>query len=115
MEWVNHTFAAAFPEREDIGAAVAYSPATATRDALDGPAVTLDAFCGDGAVAAEAEHICAQIARCIEAGERDIAVLGRQAQPPGTRSGRRLQTTGVFTTARRIWTAWRTPRWSWIC
>lgn len=79
VEWVNHTFAAAFPEREDIGAAqVTYSPAIATRHAVDGAAVTLDAFCGDGAVAAEAEHICTQIARCVEAGERDIAVLGRQ-------------------------------------
>ena len=79
VSWVNATFSGAFPAADDtVGAQVSYSAATAVNPAGEGVAVSLDAFCGDEARAAEVEFICDSIARCVEAGERDIAVLGRQ-------------------------------------
>lgn len=79
VRWVNATFAPAFPPADDISAArVRYSPASVVRSEGEGAAVFLDGFRGDNARTAEAEHVCAQIARCVAAGETGIAVLGRQ-------------------------------------
>lgn len=78
VDWVNSTFADAFPAMDDIASArVSYRAATAVRGPGGSPAVTLDAFCGDNAPAAEVAYICDAIARCVTAGEHNIAVLGR--------------------------------------
>ncbi|MEZ5567260.1 MAG: UvrD-helicase domain-containing protein [Halioglobus sp.] len=78
VDWVNTTFSDAFPPDDDIARArVSYRTATAVRGPGDVPAVTLDAFCGDNAAAAEVAHICDAIARCIDDGQHSIAVLGR--------------------------------------
>ncbi|NND68583.1 MAG: UvrD-helicase domain-containing protein, partial [Halioglobus sp.] len=79
VNWVNDTFAQAFPSEDDITAArVRYSPATAVLDPGEGSAVMLDSFRGEDAQAREAESICERIAERVAAGEKGIAVLGRQ-------------------------------------
>jgi len=78
VDWVNATFASAFPPADDIGAGrVRYSPAIAVRDGGAVPAVSLDAYRGEDAQFLEAEAICERIAACVADGETDIAVLGR--------------------------------------
>ena len=79
VDWVNTSFAAAFPQEDDISLArVRYSAASAVRGYGETPAVMLDGFCGEDAQLREAEAICATIAECVVAGEQGIAVLGRQ-------------------------------------
>lgn len=79
VDWVNTTFTKAFPEADDIDAAqVRYTPALAVRGAGDSLPVTMDAFRGDEAAAAEVLYVCEQIAACVARGESGIAVLGRQ-------------------------------------
>ncbi len=78
VDWVNATFASAFPPSDDIGAGrVRYSPAIAVRDEGPAPAISLDAYRGEDAQLREAEAICDCIAACVADGETDIAVLGR--------------------------------------
>ncbi len=79
VDWVNETFAWAFPAREDINRGqVSYQPASAVRPARIQPAVSLHAFEGDTAREQEVAFICAAIA---DFSARDsggtLAVLGR--------------------------------------
>ncbi len=79
VEWVNASFADAFPAEDDINRGrVSYTPATAVRPAGDEPAVGLHAFQGDDAVADEIDFVCRQIAEAFADPRCDtIAVLGR--------------------------------------
>ena len=79
VDWVNASFAAAFPAADDINRGrVAYTPATAVRRADTAPAVEAHAFQGDDALAGEIAFVCQQIAAaCTDPRNDSIAVLGR--------------------------------------
>jgi ATP-dependent exoDNAse (exonuclease V) beta subunit len=86
VEWVNASFAAAFPAHDDVNRGrVRYTPATAVRPPGDRPAVGLHVFSGERARDQEVEFICAEIAAaCAQSAAASIAVLGRtrgQLQP----------------------------------
>lgn len=80
VDWVNDTFSLAFPaENNHRRGRVSFSPAIAVKSA-DGtqPAVSMHAFTGDGAIAAEARFTASCIAAALaEPGSGSIAVLGR--------------------------------------
>lgn len=79
VSWVNDTFGRHFPARDEpTTGKVRYSDAIAARPAGTGVPVTIDAFAGDDAIAAEEAHIARAIAGRVADGERGIAVLGRQ-------------------------------------
>ncbi len=79
VDWVNGTFARAFPSRDDIGQGqVSYTPATAVRPEAARPAVEMHAFHGEGALSGEVDFICREIAAALDDPTcRSIAVLGR--------------------------------------
>ncbi|MFN2169753.1 MAG: UvrD-helicase domain-containing protein, partial [Anaerolineae bacterium] len=86
VEWVNASFAEAFPLTDDINRGrVRYTPATAVRPAGTGRAVGLHAFSGEDAREQEVAFICGEIAAaCADPDCGSIAVLGRsrgQLQP----------------------------------
>jgi ATP-dependent exoDNAse (exonuclease V) beta subunit len=86
VEWVNTSFAAAFPAEDDVNRGrVRYTPATAVRPHGARPAVGLHVFTGEQARDQEVEFICAEIAAaCARPSGESIAVLGRsrgQLQP----------------------------------
>ncbi|MEE4146087.1 MAG: UvrD-helicase domain-containing protein [Halieaceae bacterium] len=79
VEWVNASFAAAFPATDDINRGrVRFTPAAAVRTAGVSPAVGLHAFQGDDATGQEIAFVCAQIAEAwADPACASIAVLGR--------------------------------------
>lgn len=79
VEWVNASFAGAFPAQDDINRGrVRYTPATAVRAAGETPAIGLHAFSGERSVDQEIDFVCNQIAAaCADPGCTSIAVLGR--------------------------------------
>jgi ATP-dependent helicase/nuclease subunit A len=79
VDWVNQTFAWAFPAADNIGRGqVSYSPATAVRPERAVPAVSMHAFEGDAAREQEVAFVCDEIARAqAEPGCESVAVLGR--------------------------------------
>ncbi len=79
VEWVNASFAAAFPATDDINRGrVRFTPAAPVRAAGSAPAVELHAFQGDDATQQEIAFVCAQIAAAwADPGCTSIAVLGR--------------------------------------
>jgi ATP-dependent exoDNAse (exonuclease V) beta subunit len=86
VEWVNASFAAAFPAEDDVNRGrVRYTPATPVRPHGATAAVGLHVFSGEQAREQEVEFICDEIAAgCARATDESIAVLGRsrgQLQP----------------------------------
>jgi len=79
VEWVNASFAAAFPATDDINRGrVRFTPAAPVRPAGGEPAVGLHAFQGDNATNQEIAFVCAQIADAwADPACKSIAVLGR--------------------------------------
>ena len=78
VDWVNKTFAYAFPTHDDVyRSRVSYSPATAVRAARCEPAVVSHAFQGVDARQQEVAFICDYIAECSASGSESIAILGR--------------------------------------
>jgi ATP-dependent helicase/nuclease subunit A len=85
VDWVNATFAEAFPKQNNIDKArVRYSPATAMRPVGCKMPVEIHAFQGEHARDQEVAYVCDQIGDRIRADGDTIAVLGRsrnQLQP----------------------------------
>ena len=86
VNWVNQTFAQAFPRRDDSRRGlVRFTPATAVREADGAGVVTLRGFTGEASAQAEIAMICREVRRELETGEAgSIAILGRsrnQLQP----------------------------------
>lgn len=79
VEWVNASFAAAFPATDDINRGrVRFTPAAPVRPAGSAPAVGLHAFQGEDATGQEISFVCAQIADAwADPACTSIAVLGR--------------------------------------
>jgi ATP-dependent exoDNAse (exonuclease V) beta subunit len=79
VDWVNATFARAFPENDDMHRGqVRFTDAVAVRPAPDTPAVACHGFEGDSALQDEVEFVCELLRGGIE--DRDchsIALLGR--------------------------------------
>ena len=79
VEWVNATFAGAFPDSDDMHSGeVRFTPAVPVREALDKTAVECHGFEGDSALQDEVDYVCEILERGI--GDRDcasIALLGR--------------------------------------
>jgi ATP-dependent helicase/nuclease subunit A len=79
VDWVNQTFAWAFPAEDDISRGqVSFSAATAVRPQRAVPAVNMHAFEGEQARAQEVAFVCDQIAlACADPECKSLAVLGR--------------------------------------
>ncbi|MEH6517900.1 MAG: UvrD-helicase domain-containing protein [Halioglobus sp.] len=79
VDWVNETFAAAFPQTDDVARGqVAFSAAQAVKPADGSTAVHVQAFRGEAAACAEVEFICNQVEQVLAAdSESSIAILGR--------------------------------------
>ncbi|MFT6285474.1 MAG: ATP-dependent exoDNAse (exonuclease V) beta subunit [Alcanivorax sp.] len=79
VDWVNQTFADAFPETDDVSRGqVAFSAAQAVKPADASSAVHIQAFRGENAAIAETEFICNQVEQRLAAdSESSIAILGR--------------------------------------
>jgi ATP-dependent exoDNAse (exonuclease V) beta subunit len=79
VEWVNATFSAAFPGRDDVERGqVKYTEAAAIRPAVHNPAVAMHAFHGDHALAQEVAFICGEVAAAVADPEcGSVALLGR--------------------------------------
>ena len=82
VDWINETFAWAFPARDDINRGqVSYTPATAVRPVAVEPAVVMHAFHGQDRQDAQAQEIAFICEWIAAAGADDsdgtIAVLGR--------------------------------------
>lgn len=79
VDWVNETFALAFPSHSNANLAqVRFSAATAVHPAAATPAVATRFFTGDHALAGEVEAVCEHVERLrAEAPGDSIAILGR--------------------------------------
>lgn len=79
VNWVNDSFAAAFPAEHDVNRGrVSYSPSAAVRPAAEEPAVSLHAFQGEEATGQELAFVCQAIAEANANPQlASIAVLGR--------------------------------------
>lgn len=78
VEWVNATFARAFPAEDDAARSqVRFSPAIAVRPPGRHPAVAAHGFSGAAAREQEVGFICAAIASACDQHSGTIAVLGR--------------------------------------
>ena len=79
VDWVNQTFASAFPETDDVARGqVAFSAAQAVKSGDASAAVRVRAFRGEDAASAEAQFICDEIEQALAADkESSIAILGR--------------------------------------
>lgn len=79
VDWVNETFAWAFPARDDINRGrVSYTPATAVRPPALAGAVQMHGFHGEFAREQEIALVCKQIAAaCADTDCTSVAVLGR--------------------------------------
>jgi ATP-dependent exoDNAse (exonuclease V) beta subunit len=86
VDWVNETFAHAFPDRDDMRRGqVKFTEAVPVKGPAHTPAVSCHGFTGDWAATQEVDFVCAQIRQGIEDPAcRSIALLGRsrnQLQP----------------------------------
>ncbi|MDH3994208.1 MAG: UvrD-helicase domain-containing protein, partial [Gammaproteobacteria bacterium] len=79
VDWVNETFAWAFPAADDPNRGrVSYTPASAVRPVALEPAVVMHAFHGEYAQAQELAFVCRQIAAAAADPDcASVAVLGR--------------------------------------
>lgn len=79
IDWVNHTFGSAFPERDDIArGAVRYSPSIAFHPPQPGPAVDLHMFVDASDRRAEAQRVCELVQTAQrENPDASIAILVR--------------------------------------
>ena len=79
VEWVNNTFADAFPQIENLArGAVPFEPAVAYRDANSSSTISLRGFVGDRARALEAESVVALVKEALESDPQgSIAILVR--------------------------------------
>ncbi len=65
--WINRVFKGAFPALPNPGrGAVPYTPSSAVKPALDGPAVTIDLFVGDSGRDAEAQQVADHVDRALQ-------------------------------------------------
>ena len=86
VDWVNETFAHAFPDRDDMRRGqVKFTEAVPVKGPAHTPAVSCHGFTGDWAVAQEVDFVCGQIQQAIrDQACHSIALLGRsrnQLQP----------------------------------
>ncbi|GAB3275979.1 UvrD-helicase domain-containing protein [Parahaliea aestuarii] len=79
VNWVNTTFARAFPAQDNIGRGeVAFSTAQSVKPGGDGEAVRVQVFHGDNAASAEVSALCDGVAAALaEDAEGTVAILGR--------------------------------------
>lgn len=66
VEWVNNTFAYAFPKKNDIGVgAVSYSPSSAFNPVNQPSNISIEGFNEEVSLGDEAEHLVAQVKRSL--------------------------------------------------
>ena len=79
VDWVNDSFRGAFPSHDNVRRGrVSFTDAIAVKSPGDGPAVSLNAFWGEGARAQEAHWLVDQLGSGLsDPGLESIAILGR--------------------------------------
>lgn len=110
IDWVNDVFKLAFPSRDNIArGAVCYAPATPFHPALDGNAVTVDAFFDHPDHIAEATRIVELVSEArLENPKGSIAILVRNRRhlenilPALHQAGHRWQASDIDPLAQRM-------------